>query len=64
MKIANRDYMIYVIFREEMDYEILEEFGSASEEVDLWVFIEYWISLLYKAEVLDIQRHLLYLGFF
>ena len=56
--------MVYVLFKEEMDYEILEGFGSAAEEVELWVFIEYWASLFFNAEVLDVEKYLLYLGFF
>jgi len=60
----SQEYMVYFLYKENMNYEILKDYSPADKEVDIWAFIEYWVSWLFKAEVIDIDKQLIYIGFF
>ena len=59
------DYLaVYTLFPQEMNLTILEKYTNASNEVNFWALIEYYIQELYQFEIIDSNKETIYIGWY
>ena len=56
--------MTYLLFPQEMSYSKLANYPPADTEVNTCAFIFYWLANIFEFNIIDINKDLIYLGFF